>query len=169
MQPSLYQLLLLASGYGATNSPTDTVALFPELFPSVDAAKKALQREPYVGPKLLKRFIAIIGSDGRYEGTTSLEEYLSKPDVPSYPRRVALMGLFGGGTWPGIRTIKYRRAGSRAHHPSIFYYIPDDAVDPLAWLRERLGCEVRVASGRRGLNTTQPVPHRAVPRGGSTT
>jgi putative DNA primase/helicase len=143
MQPSLYQLMLLASGYGATNSPTDTMALFPELFRSVDAAKKALQREPYVGPRLLKRFLAIIGADGRYEGTTSLEEYLSKPVVPSYPRRVALMELFGGGTWPGIRTLKYRRVGSRARHPATFYYIPDDAIDPAQWLRER-GCEVTI-------------------------
>jgi hypothetical protein len=148
MQPSLFQLMILASGGGATDSPTDAVTIFPGLFPSVDAARMALQREPYVGPKLMKRFLAIIGSDGRIKRTTSLEECLSKPVVRfiDVDDRIALMNLIGGGTWPAIRTIRYHRVGARGR-AATFYYDPKQIADPIAWLRERLGCEVVILSG----------------------
>jgi hypothetical protein len=157
MQPSLFQLMLLASGGIATDSPTDAAAIFPELFKTVKAAENALQRKPYVGPKLVKRFVALVAGDG-----TGMSPQISMyrpnhrdlgahPTEAGPPTRAVVVGLFAGGDWPAIRTIKYRRVGSRANRPSTLYYDPTRIEDPLAGLRARLGrCDVVLIEGDNG-------------------
>src|SRR5258708_17964616 len=74
MRPNLFQLMKLARGF-APDSPTDCVALFPKIFDSgVEAAKKALQRQRYVSPKLIKRFLAWVsdGADAGMRGHSSV-------------------------------------------------------------------------------------------------
>jgi hypothetical protein len=142
MQPNLFQLMMLASGGGAMDSPTDALVIFPELFRSVDAARMALKREPYVGPRLLHRFWRPIDKTGMTEHFP-VKDSLIQGNVRSSEPGSALTGLYNV-HWPTLRTLKYRRVGSRSNRPSTFFYDPTRITDPLAWLSERLGCEVNV-------------------------
>jgi hypothetical protein len=140
MQPNLFQLMMLTGTGGAPESPTHAVALFPELFPSVEAARKALKREPYVGPRLLHRFWRS-ADDAPMTGQNPVSKTLIQGNVRSYDPGLAMVGTYNV-YWPAVRTIRYRRVGSRANRPSILHYDPTRIDDPIAWLRAGLGCDV---------------------------
>jgi hypothetical protein len=146
MRPNLFQLMKLARGF-APDSPTDCVALFPKIFDSgVEAAKKALQRQRYVSPKLIKRFLAWAsdGADAGMRGQSSVRISSNRglsPHTQEPGLKLALVGVYSGGDWPNHRsaTLKYRRAGSRANRPTTLRYDPTMAADPLAEMSVELG------------------------------
>jgi hypothetical protein len=149
MQPSLFQLMKLARGF-VPDSPTDCVALFPKIFDSgVEAARKALKREPYVSPKLIRRFLAWT-SDGAAAGKTGQSSfirysYIVLSGLPSEPGlKLALVGVYSGGDWPNDRSavLRYRRAGSTSPRLTTLRYDPTMNPDPLTEISAELGCNL---------------------------
>jgi hypothetical protein len=149
MRPNIFQLMKLARGF-ATDSPTDAVALFPKIFDSgVEAAKKAMQRQPYVSPKLIKRFLAWVsdGADAGKRGQSSVRIYSNRGLSPLPPEpglKLALVGVYSGGDWPNHRsaTLKYRRARSTSPRITTLRYDPTMNADPLAEISVELKCDL---------------------------
>ena len=161
MRPSLTQLMLAAKGI-ATDSPSDAYRLFPDLFKTVKAAEQALYKRPAVSRRLLKRFLQFMPLDtplGRFipgERGPADESpdvcYKSNTDIGGLipgqptPLKIVLGEIWDDGEWPAAKTLKYRRAGSRANRPSTLTYLPEIHPDPLAALGAALGCEVLAVS-----------------------
>ena len=144
MQPTLTQLMMLDSDGIATSSPTDASVMFPELFKNADAAKKALQRGPYAGPRLVYRSLRFLTAEEAMRGHLSVSLSNTQTDVPSSDQAAnAVITEIYNIEWPNVRTLRYRRVGSRAHHPTILTYDPR-VEDPVARLRKKLSADVVV-------------------------
>ena len=118
----------------ATDSPSDAVALFPNMFPNVNAARVALQRHPAASRRLIKRFLQFMppatpvgpfvvrrtkGDDDSTQVCNKSNTDLSAVIPGQTPLEIVTGELWEDGEWPAAQTLKYRRAGSRANRPSL--------------------------------------------------
>ncbi len=122
LQPLLAERMLALSG-AALFAPTDMALAFPDLFPSAEAAKKALQRER--------------GRQGQFSNRRLLLGMVPGFGEVVFPLKAA--GCYRLLS-PSLM-VRYRRAGApMSAVPMVFD--PDRITDPFAWLRIRLRCDV---------------------------
>jgi hypothetical protein len=123
MQPCLFETMI-AMGGAVPSSYGDMADAYPALFPTAEAARADHARER-----------------GRLYGVTSLLVSFKGNDTISGRRWVLVKPAGPYREVTPFKAIKYRRAGAPGRAPTLMFD-PDRVPDPIAWLRERLGCEV---------------------------
>ena len=131
LTPSPGDLMAAEGGVELTN-PADASEAYPDLWPTRDAAKKAMERHQ----------AAILG-------TNPYKRVLIRecPQVPATDR-------------PGMVRLDYQRAG-RGQRPTVAWFDPALVSDPTAWLAERLGEIAWVRMGATDAATSPEVSAKA--------